>query len=204
MGSGGRIIKPSTGTQLSLDPKFVCFLSDEVLDFDIDLDLFINSLNFTHSATGRLISYLGDNPYCYGDFYHPAVPILTNVYVAELKRAIERYFPDVIINSALINYYPHKNSMINLHSDDEAVIQSDSYIVTVSLGSPRKLLFTTKAPGQLPIMYVELKNKSVLIFSKQSQGYYKHGILADTDFKGQNSQNSDDFKRVSITFRLIR
>ncbi len=126
-----------------------------------------------------------------------------NFYVAELKRVIERNFPDVTTNSALVNYYPNKYSKINLHSDDETEIQEDSYIVTVSFGAPRKLLFTTKEPVPVPIMYVLLRNKSVLIFSKQSQKLYKHGILADAGFEGQNSEKYGDFKRVSITFRLI-
>ncbi len=120
--------------------------------------------------------------------------------MAELKGIIENNFPVVCANSALVNYYPHLNSKINLHSDDEAEIEANSYIVTVSFGSPRKLVFTTKEPAPVPIMYVELKDRSVLIFSKSSQGYFKHGILKENDFKGQSYV---DHRRVSITFRMM-
>ena len=120
--------------------------------------------------------------------------------MAELKRLIEIIFPGVSVNSALINYYPHLNSVLNLHSDDENEIQMNSFIITVSYGTPRKILFATKEKIPKPIMYVVLNNRSVLIFSRNSQNYFKHGIIADCEPTGHQVTES---RRVSITFRLL-
>ncbi len=120
--------------------------------------------------------------------------------MAELRRLIEIKFPSVSVNSALINYYPHQNSKINLHSDDEDEIQKNSYIITVSFGAQRTILFATKDTTPKPLMYVLLKNRSVMIFSRNSQNYFKHGIVTDCIAKEQNLTES---RRVSVTFRML-
>lgn len=195
-----KIVKLCAGTKFSLDPLFACFLSDELIDFNPDpLENFIKSVNFTHSATGRCIGYFGDKAYSYGDFYHPPVPFTNNSYIAELKRVIECRFPSIPINSALVNYYPKPQSLINLHSDDEREILPDSYIITVSFGCSRSLLFTTRDRVSRHLFNVELAHRSVLVFSRNSQTYFKHGVLAE------NAGISSNYGgRISVTFRLLK
>ncbi len=188
---------------LSLDPSFACFLTDKLIDFAPDFDDFANSVNFTHSSTGRSIGYYGDKSYSYGSFHHPPVPFSDNCYVAELKELIESTLPSITTNSALINFYPTPQARLNLHCDDEPEIQSDSYIVTVSFGATRKLLFATNERIPKPIFEVSLANRSVLIFSTNSQRKFKHGIQADCNTRDYIISNPET-RRISVTFRMLK
>ena len=110
-------------------------------------------------------------------------------------------FPFIKFNSALINYYPNYSSWLALHSDDEDEIDNDSYIITISLGQTRRLVFSTRQHPPISICNVVVKHRSLVVFSKASQHCFKHGILPFV--KGHNVDNFKDFGRVSITLRLM-
>ena len=107
-------------------------------------------------------------------------------------------------NSVLINHYNSTsvspdldnddvNSYLPFHSDDEAVIQPDSSIVTISLGESRTLTFQALHNDTEEQKSLTPSHNSVYTMTRSSQGWYKHGI--------QPAESSED--RFSLTFRCV-
>ena len=107
-------------------------------------------------------------------------------------------------NSVLINHYTSTsvspnldnedvNSYLPFHSDDEAVIQPDSSIVTISLGESRTLTFQAIHNDTEEQKTLTPSHNSVYTMTRSSQGWYKHGI--------QPAESSED--RFSLTFRCV-
>ena len=135
--------------------------------------------------------------YTYGCTTHCPNPIKGNIFIKEMINLIVKLFPEVIINSVLVNYYPENKSNMKYHSDDEVEIVDSSYIFTLSLGSSRLIAFRRRGTGPgLDVCRVLLQNWDLLIFSKQSQTKFKHSILAD----GSNPVSDN---RLSLSFRQI-
>ena len=111
-------------------------------------------------------------------------------------RYVTNAFPDLVFNSCLLNYYPKSNSSMPYHSDNETHIKPKSYILTISLGSERKMYFK-ETSTDLNLLSVTLRHGNVLLFSKESQSKYQHGI--------QPSINTNTpLPRISATFRNLR
>jgi alkylated DNA repair dioxygenase AlkB len=109
-----------------------------------------------------------------------------------------------IPNSVLINHYPptskssnsedgDTDSYLPFHSDDEAVIQPDSSIVTISLGGNRSLKFKAIHNDLEPTKSLTPCHNSVYTMTRSSQGWFKHGI--------EPVESSEE--RFSLTFRCI-
>ena len=106
-------------------------------------------------------------------------------------------------NSVLINYYPStqssesaetgSNSYLPYHSDDEAVIQPDSSIVTISLGGNRSINFKAIHNDTEEIKCLTPEHNSLYTMTRSSQGWYRHGI--------ESTESSED--RFSLTFRCV-
>ena len=106
-------------------------------------------------------------------------------------------FPDFGLNSCLINYYPSKLCTIPDHSDDEASICDHSYIVTISLGASRRMIFKSKLNGNF-LCSVSLTDGQILIFTKASQSLFTHGIPVT------EQPDVDEYgPRISATFRKL-
>lgn len=193
-------VKTFNPRKLDLNPNIAFFLYNDPLPFDPTPIGFLNSFNFTHSASGRHISYYGTHSYEYGTFTHDPLDFSTNPYLCELSSIIRTLFPLLNFNSALINYYPKADSCISFHSDDESEIKDDSYILTFSFGDTRRLEFLQRSPPKNLICNVSLPHRSLLIFSKTSQFVFRHGILPKGWFK---IDEFSDFGRLSVTFRHI-
>jgi alkylated DNA repair dioxygenase AlkB len=104
-------------------------------------------------------------------------------------------------NSVLINHYPttrstesaETGSYLPYHSDDEPVIQPDSSIVTISLGSTRSINFKAIHNDTEEIRTLTPQHNSVYTMTRSSQGWYRHGI---------DSAESSEV-RFSFTFRCV-
>ena len=127
-----------------------------------------------------------------------------NPYVSEMFNFVTENFRELDLNSCLINFYPDCNSHIPDHSDNESHIAQSSYILTISLGSSRKMFFKDKDTG-LSLVSVALDNGDVLLFSRESQDKYTHGIPPSLSFVPTGSYLPKSYlPRVSATFRCLR
>ena len=94
------------------------------------------------------------------------------------------------LNSCLVTRYKGPNSQIPMHSDNEASIDPESVIVTVSLGQERTLKFThisSSAENDLI-----LKDGSLYVMSKLSQEVWKHGIMPLTTPPGTPTDGNEE------------
>ncbi|HBI40004.1 MAG TPA: hypothetical protein DDY16_03530 [Tenacibaculum sp.] len=159
----------------------------------------LSELNFDKKLkSGRSTQLFGQQSYNYGPITHLPTPFnpKANPAVCEIFDFVSTYFPDFKLNSCLINYYPNNRCYIPDHSDDESGIADDSFIVTLSFGSDKKMFFKDKISTR-PLCSVKLKNGMFLIFSKNSQFRFTHGIPA------VSSDSNDYSPRISCTFRNL-
>ena len=115
---------------------------------NFDAALLCNEIDYTHCLSSRKVKFYGDAPYKYGDTLHEPCPVPNNSYLLEIIDQVKRLFPHYSFNSVLINQYDDGTKHIPMHSDDEAQINSDSHIVTISLGESRIMKFQPKHTTQ--------------------------------------------------------
>ena len=85
------------------------------------------------------------------------------------------------------------------HSDNEICIEPLTFIITISLGSSRSMIFKDRISGK-QILSINLNHGNILTFSKESQSKYTHGIPVLF-----NDTRSESFvPRISATFRYLR
>jgi alkylated DNA repair dioxygenase AlkB len=159
----------------------------------------LDSLNFDHKfKSGRFTQLFGFSKYKYGSTSHNPVDFSENRFINEMFEFVNTTFPDFCLNSCLINYYPDLQSAMPEHSDNESSINENSFIVTISLGYPRRIFFRDSRLGTR-FCSVLLRNGSILIFSKRSQSFFTHEIPREP-----TSFNTDDYSpRISATFRFL-
>ena len=112
---------------------------------------------------------------------------------------VEKHFPDLSLNSCLINYYPDDRSCMPDHSDNEICIEPHTFIVTISLGSCRKMFFKEIGSGAR-LLSVNISHGDILIFSKESQSRYTHSIPPSYNL----STIQSFMPRISATFRRLQ
>ena len=98
--------------------------------------------------------------------------------------------PDAVLNSCLVTRYKNESDHIPPHRDDEPLINPDSEIVTVTIGSNRTMKFVDNSGQQSKDLILD--NKSVLVSSRKAQDFWKHSI--------ERSDIACDV-RFSFTFR---
>ena len=140
----------------------------------------------------RSAAYYGEHPYMYSDISHPARPYNDNKYLVHIVSYIQIVLPKFKFNSAMVHKYISGSSVMPHHSDNEECIESDSDIVTISLGETRAMEFRNRQTGS--VKHVDMLHGEVLIMSKSSQDHFTHAIPA-TMCKNM---------RLSITLRLIK
>ena len=165
-----------------------------------DISDFINSLNFSHSffKSGRKAVYFGPCDYIYVGGIHFAQNIHANKYVSQIFTFISANFPELMLNSCLINYYPNKLAEIPFHSDNEKSIDLDSWILTISFGMDRTMTF--KCIDSNKYEKVKLSHGDIILFSRASQEKYLHAILPESHIDTNSFTQS---ARISATFRKI-
>ena len=157
----------------------------------------LDSLSFDHKfKSGRWTQFFGKTSYKYGTTLHHPCPMFANPYVSEMLQFVTGTFPELTPNSCLINYYPNQQSSIPYHCDDEACIVDNSFILTLSFGSDRRMFFKDICTGE-SLCSILLRNCGVVIFSKSSQLRFAHCVPSE-------EKDSDYSPRISATFRYIR
>ena len=175
------------------------------------------STDFTTVGGSRDVLYFGEHGYWYTGAYHQAKPI--PLELQDLIDCVRPSLPNTKswLNSCLITRYKGPNSHIPMHSDNEANIDPESVIVTVSLGQERTLKFTHNASSTEKNL--TLKDGSVYVMSRLSQEIWKHGIepleSIDDETPGSNNEDQDELTndntessedpllRYSFTFRHV-
>ena len=85
--------------------------------------------------------------------------------------------PDMRVNSCLISRYKTGVNNIPAQRDNEPVINPESYIVTISVGSERNMSFTDNS-GSSKIDQ-KLSDGSLLVTSRHAQDFWLHEIKKD-------------------------
>ena len=170
--------------------------------FDNDYSAIIKELEFgqmfnRQSAVPRLITVQCDLLESVMPIYrHPAdaMPVQHSwtPHIFQIKTKIEQAL-NLKFNHALIQLYRNGNDFINEHSDKTLDITPGSKIVTVSFGSPRFLILSSKIEKQEKYN-IRLDAGSVFVLGLETNRKMKHSI--NKDFKCQR-------ERLSLTFRNI-
>ena len=137
----------------------------------------------------RLTSWFGDVKYTYSGITNmpkPMTPLLTHI-----KEIIEDEYA-YMFNSVLLNYYKDGNSSIGFHSDDEPELGVEPIIASLSLGTPRDLVFVHKKSAKKFI--VPDTPGRLIIMKGNTQRDWTHGIM----------KSKATFPRINLTFRLIK
>ena len=176
---------------INIEPYEEC--SEEFLEADDEkqlLELF-NNIDYDKVGDQREVHYFGEYGYRYtgGDHKREKIP-------KEIEKFIEQV--DSKYNcgtdcSALVSKYSNGDNYCPPHSDNERGIAPWSDIYTFSVGADREMEFTAIINGVKRTII--LKNNSLLRFSRKSQAYWKHSILADPDITAP---------RFSLTLRFNR
>ena len=148
--------------------------------------------NFSTVGGCRDVLYFGEYGYRYGGVYHKACR--TPEVIQDLLDCVRPNManPRDWINSCLINRYDNGEKHIPPHRDDEAYIDPESEIITVSIGCKRPMKFVNNdstVTEELP-----LADSSVLIFTRYAQDFWTHTIERDDEITEV---------RYSFTFRHL-
>lgn len=157
------------------------------------IDNFDAETDFTHDLGNRVVAYYGEHDYVYSGIVHRARDISLNAPLADLYKHVNAMFPDVTINSALVQKYSDGAAFIPLHSDNEPSIVKDSAIISVSLGTSRTMHFVDKSGNT--VAHTQLNHGDITVMSRHSQDSFRHHIPA--------TDSLDVGCRISITFRHI-
>ena len=185
-------------TELTYFDHDICVIPELIFQPSFSFSELLNSLSFDRKfKSGRQTKLFGILPYYYGTVSHTPSSFSDNRFVCEIFDFVNDNFPLIDLNSCLINYYPDNSSSIPDHSDDERHIAENSFIVTISLGSSRRIFFKDINSSSC-LCSVKLIDGSVLLFSKRSQFLFTHGIPST------RSRDADDYSpRISATFRAL-
>ena len=202
-----QILKPTQllirKVHLSFCPDFLFFAPELRFTPKFDLNQLLSSLNFSHDfvSSGRRAAFFGTVAYQYGhDTCHIPRDTNSNPYIAEMFTFVLSVFPDMKLNSCLINYYPNSDCTMPFHSDNERCIASHSFVVTLSLGAERTMFFKLRenrsknvCKGEL--CSIKLAHGSILVFSRASQSRFVHGLPKE--------HSPASGPRISATFRRL-
>ncbi len=149
-----------------------------------------NATNF-ESSNGRHLLYFGEYGYKYSSTGHKPSPIPDEIQ--QIINKIQEHRPNSTkLNSCLITRYDNGKSICPSHGDDEAFIAPTSDIFTLSIGVTRVMQFDncqSRATIKVPLC-----DNSLLSFSRASQDFWHHSIVADDQISTV---------RFSLTFRSL-
>ena len=134
---------------------------------------------------GKKYKYLGSkniDPEPMPDVLKPIITKLNDEITGDYKYKI---------NQCLINKYTNGSSSLPQHSDDEASIDPNSSIFTISIGADRSIVFIKKSDKSKTVHIA--KDRSLYEMTRSSQNHFTHGIDAE-DQPGV---------RYSLTFRRV-
>ncbi len=163
------------------------------LDYDFsNLFTFLKSeIIWDNSISSRKTASFGV-PYNYSNINYNQVEFPE--YINDLAKKI-----DSIVgysqNNCLINYYFDNDSKMGYHSDQIDILDEDTGIVIISLGSIRKIRFKNKIDSS-KVIDLDVDPNSFFYMTQEVQKKWLHSILPE------KSNNLSE--RISITFRKIK
>lgn len=139
----------------------------------------------------RKTAWYGDKPfdYTYSKISRKALPWTPNLL--QIKQAAEKLSGDSY-NSCLLNYYCDGDDGMGWHSDDEAELDTDNSIASISFGASRK--FTLKHKHTKVSHDLMLENGSALIMYPPTQEFWLHTLRKSKKINAP---------RINLTFRRI-
>lgn len=169
----------------------------ETLSQEIDW----HQMSHRGSAVPRLIALQGtkENDGVEPLYRHPAdeqPPLINWTPTIDL---IRKEVEDKIghpLNHCLIQLYRNGRDWIGKHADKTLDVKQSSFIVNVSIGVTRTMVFRAKSDRDSPVQKLPLPHGSLFMFSLQSNRDFYHGI------EKLGSQGTDQ-TRISLTFRYI-
>lgn len=144
-------------------------------------------------AQPRLVAWYGDPGMHYRYSGISLTPLPWTDLLREIKRRIEDC-TDETFNSVFLNLYRDHNDSMGFHSDDERELGLEPVIASVTLGATRTFVMKHKKNPDIQTQKIALEAGTVLLMKGQTQHYWKHGIMKQTQPCGP---------RVNLTFRTI-
>lgn len=148
-----------------------------------------NEITWREDIKSRKTASFG-KPYNYsGIFYSESgIPEMLQPFFEEIH-----YLTGFIPNNILINYYHEGSSKMGFHSDDIEVLEENTGVVILSLGSPRIMRFKEKISGDL--LDLEIEPGSLLFMKDENQRQFLHSVLPSSE---------PNAERISVTFRRMK
>ena len=149
----------------------------------------------------RDVLYFGEYSYRYtgGEHESKEMPKELDDLISHIRSQLPN--PDMRINSCLISRYKTGVNHIPAHRDNEPVINPESDIVTISVGSERNMSFTDNS-GSSKIDQ-KLSDGSMLVTSRHAQDFWLHEIKKDESAEVRYSFTLQDVSPHFINSTII-
>jgi alkylated DNA repair dioxygenase AlkB len=98
-------------------------------------------------------------------------------------------------NSLLLNFYRNGRDAMGWHADDEAELDPEAPIASLSLGASRSLRFRPRQRDTAPAVAVELGHGDLLLMDPPTQQHWQHGLPRRLKLESP---------RLNLTFRRVR
>lgn len=145
-----------------------------------------------HIITKRRAAWYGDENYHYSYSNTTKYALSWTKELLTLKVIVENK-TGVAFNSCLLNLYHNGSEGMTWHSDDEAILNSEVGIASLSFGETRK--FSFKHKGTKEIVSLQLESGSLLIMKGATQQHWLHALPKTVKATEP---------RINLTFRVVR
>ncbi len=144
------------------------------------------------SSTKRMVAWYGNQPfaYTYSGTTKQALPFTNELL--QLLQMVQKQTSETF-NSCLLNLYHNGDEGMGWHSDNEATLQTNAAIASVSLGAERKFLFRHKQTGETVSFLLE--QGSLLLMKGATQTHWLHSLPKTKKIKEA---------RINLTFRSMK
>ena len=192
------------------------FLDDgiriELLDFLLKLEYVPRiGFNMKKPETRNYYRWYSDNPgHIYGfsrSHYNSLSPHKWTPQLILIREKVEEKLckEHGYYNAVLVNYYPISSSNLNKHHDNDAWLEDDPIVASISLGASREFKLSYDRVKGAPILNnndngksisIILESGSLAIMSGETQKYWQHEIK-------ESRINMSIEYRFNLTFRRI-
>ena len=145
-----------------------------------------------HIIIRRKAAWYGNAAYAYTYSGITKKALLWTEELLQLKEAVERATGE-IYNSCLLNLYHNGEEGMGWHSDNEATLQREAAIASLSFGAERKFSFKHRQTGET--ISLMLEHGSLLLMKETTQANWLHSLP-----KTKKTNNA----RINLTFRSMK
>lgn len=142
--------------------------------------------------TKRMVAWYGSHPFAYTYSGVTKEALLFTNELLQLQKIVQKQTGEMF-NSCLLNLYHNGDEGMGWHSDNEATLQKDAAIASVSLGAERKFLFRHKQTKET--VSVLLEKGSLLLMKGATQTHWLHSLPKTKKVKEA---------RINLTFRSMK